>query len=475
MTTKKKKSAREKRVLIASLIVAATIVAGSTFAWFTSEDEVTNRLSAKAEYNVSLTETFTPPEEWVPGQEVNKDVFAVNTGNVDALVKETVSSKLRITTEAASTDNLNTQQTPPTGAVKLSTEYRGSTDTSTGVTTYSADEVTSVMAGSVLAYTTNPGDVALVGNLTINVDGTTKLGTNPDSTQAPGSETETAPGESAEGTLFTPGAPGVYIFRRAVSNDFEAGETYTYSGFYFDGTYYYKLKVNSTALTSASPSLVGANGVLTGALTKKEVTDLTGKVTTTYELNDTMKQTVLGALNWVVDSTEVTAPVLTFEAEKTGQDAHPARLVAKYEGKDSSNSADDLIIYINLENIDNTGEAANKWQMLPILPNNGDTEAVFYYTNDLEAGHTSTQLINSVTLSEETKSEAYKSFDFDLDIALKSIQVALASDGTELIPGATKSGTPTAVTEFGANIKATATNSDTPNTKEISVIKWSNT
>ena len=31
-TNKKKRSAREKRILIASLVIAATIVAGSTFA-----------------------------------------------------------------------------------------------------------------------------------------------------------------------------------------------------------------------------------------------------------------------------------------------------------------------------------------------------------------------------------------------------------------------------------------------------------
>ena len=88
MTTnvKKKKSAREKRILVASLIVAAVMIGGSTFAWFTSKDEVTNRLSANAKYDVSIAEDFQPPENWVPGQQINKDVSAVNTGNVDAFV-----------------------------------------------------------------------------------------------------------------------------------------------------------------------------------------------------------------------------------------------------------------------------------------------------------------------------------------------------------------------------------------------------
>ena len=95
------KSKRRRRVLGASCILAALIIAGSSFAWFTSKDEVNNRLSANADYGVSIVESFAPPENWVPGQEVNKDVYAVNTGNVGAFVEETVSGKLTITTEVA--------------------------------------------------------------------------------------------------------------------------------------------------------------------------------------------------------------------------------------------------------------------------------------------------------------------------------------------------------------------------------------
>ena len=96
MTVKKKKSAREKRVLIASLIVAGVIVAGSTFAWFTSKDEVTNRLSANASYNVAIGETFQPPEGWAPGQTIDKDTYAVNSGNVGALARMWLTGSLRV-------------------------------------------------------------------------------------------------------------------------------------------------------------------------------------------------------------------------------------------------------------------------------------------------------------------------------------------------------------------------------------------
>ena len=95
-TNKKKRSAREKRILIASLVIAATIVAGSTFAWFSSKDEVTNRLSANSSYNVAIGETFEPPENWAPGQTVDKDAYAVNTGNVGAIARMWVDGSLRV-------------------------------------------------------------------------------------------------------------------------------------------------------------------------------------------------------------------------------------------------------------------------------------------------------------------------------------------------------------------------------------------
>lgn len=94
--TEKKQSAKQKKILVASILLAATITAGSTFAWFTSKDEVTNRLSASAEYGVAIAESFQPPENWVPGQEINKDASAVNTGNVDAFVRMWLTGSMRL-------------------------------------------------------------------------------------------------------------------------------------------------------------------------------------------------------------------------------------------------------------------------------------------------------------------------------------------------------------------------------------------
>ena len=93
------KSKRRGRVFRASCILAALIIAGSSFAWFTSTDEVTNRLSANADYDVSIVESYAPPKNWLPGQNVNKDVYALNTGSIGAYVNEDVSSVLTYTVE----------------------------------------------------------------------------------------------------------------------------------------------------------------------------------------------------------------------------------------------------------------------------------------------------------------------------------------------------------------------------------------
>jgi hypothetical protein len=56
-------------------------------------------LTANADYGVSIVESFVPPKNWLPGQEINKDVYAVNTGNVDAFVKEKITGVLNYTYE----------------------------------------------------------------------------------------------------------------------------------------------------------------------------------------------------------------------------------------------------------------------------------------------------------------------------------------------------------------------------------------
>ena len=71
-------------------------------------------MSASADYNVTIAEDFTPPSNWTPGQEVDKNVGVVNTGNVDAFVRTWLEGVMRLTVESrdvadwqAATDGAN--------------------------------------------------------------------------------------------------------------------------------------------------------------------------------------------------------------------------------------------------------------------------------------------------------------------------------------------------------------------------------
>jgi len=173
------KSKKRRRVLGASCILAALIIAGSSFAWFTSKDEVTNRLAANADYGVRIVESFAPTANWLPGQTVNKDVYATNTGTVAAFVKETVSGVLTITNEKA-----------VTGAYNPANEYVELTE----------EERYAVEAGAFLAYKPD-GDTNELGN---------QLVVRPDDNTGTDKVFD-----------FTPTVEGLYVFRRTidVNND----------------------------------------------------------------------------------------------------------------------------------------------------------------------------------------------------------------------------------------------------------------
>ena len=221
------KSKRRRRVLGASCILAALIIAASSFAWFTSKDEVTNRLSANADYGVSIVESFAPPENWLPGQEINKDVYAVNTGNVDAYVEETVSGTLTITTEVAKDDI-------SANSVKLT-----------------AAERYAVEAGAYLAYKPDTSNKEL---------GVQVVSMIPDATNLEGYTTADA------ATDFTPDAAGLYVFRRSIGVDPETKiETFKYDGYYFDGQDYYK--VSNLSVLPDSVSYAGDDVTTDGNLT----------------------------------------------------------------------------------------------------------------------------------------------------------------------------------------------------------------
>ena len=182
-----------------------------TFAWFTSKDEVTNRLSASADYNVSIIEDFVPPKQFTPGQTVKKEEAVVNTGSVDAFVKQTISGVLTVTVEVPTTEI-------PTDAKK--DDY----------VTLSQKEFGTLEAGSMLAWKP-AGDTKNRTGVMIG------LGITQDEKE----------------NDFTPDATGLYVFRRAVQKTdgtFD-DKSYDYVAYYYDkdidgGTYFkvYALKVD---------------------------------------------------------------------------------------------------------------------------------------------------------------------------------------------------------------------------------------
>ena len=289
--TKRKKNARERRALVGALCTAAVIVAGSTFAWFTSSDEVTNRLTASADYGVSIVETFTPPANWVPGQKINKDVYATNTGNIAAFVKEDISGVLTYTYESL------TDSPDATNGVKLDE-----------TTLVDIDGATTMEGGAFLAWTNATG---------------VELGAKVSARQAESDND----GYKSE-NRWTPTAAGVYIFRRSIDTLSGSTVAYTYSGYYYDGTNYYKIAigddVNPVKDSSTPPNynfdvssktlggnvVIGEDGRVTEGtpnfqyVVEKEVAP--AAVTLTYDANGSSHRFVVTAKTGGAGTTDVT-------------------------------------------------------------------------------------------------------------------------------------------------------------------------
>ena len=243
------KSKKRRRVLGASCILAALIIAGSSFAWFTSKDEVTNRLSANADYDVSIIENFAPPKQWVPGQTVKKEEAVTNTGNVDAFVKQQITGDLEVTVEIPAS-------TPP--------------EVGKGYITLKPAEYGAIEAGSYLAW--KPA-----------ADTTNKIGK-----QVVYAINNSDDNDKNDVTDFTPVAEGLYIFRRAVTTEKKVDGTnstledtaYEYVGYYYkDGVYYKLNRIDKNSLEA------GTDGNLTSAPTvmyAKEATEAIKKVPMAY-------------------------------------------------------------------------------------------------------------------------------------------------------------------------------------------------
>jgi alternate signal-mediated exported protein len=489
--TKKKKSAREKRVIVASLIVAAVMIGGSTFAWFTSKDEVTNRLSANAKYDVSIAEDFQPPEDWVPGQTINKDVSAVNTGNVDAFVRMWLEGEMNLIKKASDTDSTaipaDADITAGLGYTAvdpgddlfalgfkyqkdgnyykiLSTDKIKNPDDKDDAQTVDANnqpaifsEVQSVQAGGYLvaAPTGAKWHYTLEQETQIktsdNKTASYAVGTVVGTTGATGVEAVVAEGsQNIDSDSFTPETPGLYIFRRNIdiSSTANTADDYEYSGYLFDGTNYWALRNDATNNRSEYVLPDGAVTVATNTEPEKE--PLTYTVDRDKIKLYTAKETVVenSGLTWTYNA--------TYGADDTATPpiAGAPAYIATYGTGDET-----LKIVVNLANI---GADSEQWTEL-----GATNKATFYYNNDVEAGDTTTKLVESVVLDKDTKKEAFIAFDFDLNVFLESIQVTKSEAGVEGYDS---------VSAWTFADRTGATGSDNgprANTQEIEKIKWS--
>ena len=93
-------------VLAMALTLAVVMVLSGTFAWFTTNDSVINKLkTSDSPAGAEIVEVFTPPTNWKPGQEIAKEVGVVNTGEAPILTRIHFEEVLRLikpaTAEAA--------------------------------------------------------------------------------------------------------------------------------------------------------------------------------------------------------------------------------------------------------------------------------------------------------------------------------------------------------------------------------------
>jgi hypothetical protein len=138
---------------------------------------------------------------------------------------------------------------------------------------------------------------------------------------------------------------------------------------------------------------------------------------------------------------------------------------------------DSIKFNIELDNI-SEGTLTNTWQHIATGSGDAATKHTFYYTNDVQSGGKTLDLIKAVQLDTGLKEGASVSFDFDLNINLESIQLFKGDDGKEstenVVPDdGWKSDdtniTAATVAKSGDNRVVTY---DAADSREIDTIKW---
>jgi alternate signal-mediated exported protein len=88
MTKTNEKKNNKKRIIVLLGGLAALALVVGAWAFYTATHEISNQLSTTADqYGSELVEKFTPKVNWLPGEEVTKEVYVQNTGDSHLYVR----------------------------------------------------------------------------------------------------------------------------------------------------------------------------------------------------------------------------------------------------------------------------------------------------------------------------------------------------------------------------------------------------
>lgn len=401
---KKRKS--NNRVLIAAIVLALVIVIGATFAWFTSKDEVTNKLSAITDYNVSITETYTPETNWVPGEEVNKDVALVNTGSTSAFVRAYLSGQFVISALEAEEDYVDA---PTATAVTLGIQDKTAEEDQ--IENTMREEAFKAEAGGYLVFVPNAeaaeaADMLNERNAEIDTDtnGWVKFDALTDDYINDGFKSTVAELINED---------GFYIFARVqtvkADNEGAVDEIeYVYDGYYYDGDSYYKISVDS-------------EGNKIELYSNENEAPLT---VTPYFYKKSSK---------VINTDSNSVKITNYEAgTDPNADADREMIQVWYDPDDfaedsqtyTNSPANDIKINIYLDQ-----DYADNWtKVTDTTADATDINTTYYYKHELIGGETTAKLIDAVELDSTVSNEAFYEFDYYLNVLADSIQAIKGED-----------------------------------------------
>ena len=77
---------KNRKSIIALLLIAIIGVVALTFAYFTNTATIENEFKINS-YGTTVVEEFVSPDNWTPGTTTNKTLVVTNSGNVDEAVR----------------------------------------------------------------------------------------------------------------------------------------------------------------------------------------------------------------------------------------------------------------------------------------------------------------------------------------------------------------------------------------------------